>query len=991
MNSISELDISEYNDLLIYHLEDRVVVGCIESCLLELSAAQLIGGLLLVGVSSSEVWDLEATLISAGQIKRENLWSLLRYISDAVKFDVFTIATDGLDEESQLELADRSRDIAARCEAFRSSRIVESRVFVPEYRGELGLAPSQNFFTSRTANLIILPVDQQNPHLMAVPVRAADSSFIWHVAMEIVSLTCSWAGTVGDRIGFEPVMSGVANDPVVRFARSWITAVRFSESRLEMDVMAELPVPSKLSPAPVPRRVLDSTYSLYPIDFRIESPDEPELYGLERATTPRTWLLALMTLPKTVWLGLDRVKANLREELVDDIVGENPWVGHIFDQSDFGDSTERLEVETGLGPADPVTALSGFDTKIWSQLMQDVLGMVDGGGGEQAAAGRRDTGSESFVIMDRRHLTSDAVLSDVTQPNRPEKIDRLGKSELESLSSNAFTESEDTESKLEESSTEPVELEESEGGGPEGQLGQSSPEPVESAFEVPENVHRESSPTLLSAMTQRSQDEVDRCRKRLFKFKDEFEHLARSIREADPVHVTGPVGLAPLAAVWLTIVSLSILSPLYNSLDLSDWLGPEGRLRVFVLGTAVTVALLLLPVKPNDPKRAQSSIVLSCALGSLVTATLLMFPPTGGFMFGIACIACLVVLGILVWKSELAKHRPRQRAVGMFSLVVYVTFNIIVVFNLRQSGLQDSIAGYRGRIFFITIVVAIVTLIVSTIILALVMKRILHLQGGWRQRADYLKENARWEGDHLPILEAIRTNWLGSAAALDYIIRNPYGRAGTGSSSGDDRVQPEILRLRVLERQPPQVTPPPGWLGAKYRLVAEEYRQKYGGEEPPERSRQVSTLNESLLGSETGGDPRWDFARRLRLGEFDRLLADRGTADAPEPDRADVEAMSKVAPTGPAPLLVGFLGDAAARMGNVDMETTLWWPENVEAPEDITEPRPSKTVIADQVTIYQTVRVDVSDPVRFSDLDPGAHMSDDWDKPEESAGGDLLF
>lgn len=976
--------VGKCGSLIVYHLEDEAIVHCIGSCLLELAAARQVRDLLLVGVSNDSTSDeLEAVVLSDGQKKQGKLWSLLGIVSDEGKFDVFAIATEELDEEGQLSLAGQSRIISARCEELRASRIIESRVFIPEYGRALGLAPSLGFFTSRTANLIVLPVDQQSPRHMAIPVRAADSAFSWHVAMEIVSLTCSWVSVAGDRIGFEPVMRGIADDPVIEFIRSGYTAIVFDELHYG-DPVDELPVPNGLSPAPVPRRVLDSVDLLHPTDFRIGSPDEPEFSESKHPDRPRKWILALKTLPKTVWLGLDRVKANLREELVDDIVGENPWIGRIFSTSDFDDDTEKFEVGTGLDPAESVTALAGFDPKIWSQLVQDVLGMADGGGGEQAAAGRRSTGSESFVVMNRKYLTNDDVFHEVISK------DQFG-----------TTDDEDESEQEEAVSTGPEDFEESD----ESESEELTERSGEAEPEVPEDSITASIPTLLGVMTQRFQDEADRCRRRLFKFRDEFEHLTQSIREADQVQIPGLVGLAPLAAVWLAIVSLALFSPLHENLDLSEWLGPEGRFRAFVLSTAVTVAFLLLPIKPNSPKKAQSFIVLSCALGSLITATLLMFPLTRGFWtstlltipftrgFWVAMgvIAALIILGILVWNSRQAKRRPRQRAIGLLVLIICVTLNLVVALNLELTTFQDTIAEYRGRVFFITIVVAIVTFIASTIVLTLVMSRILHLQGGWRQEADYLKDNARWEGDQLPILEAIRTNWLGTAVALDYIMCNPYGRNEQGTVVDGSFVQPELLRLRTLNRQPSQKAPNPGWLGARYRRVAEAYRQKYGIKAPPEQSRQVSLLSETTLSSDTGGDPRWDFARRLRQGEFDRLLSDSITVDVPVPNETDSEVMSEIAPAGSVALPVGFLGDSAARVGNVDMRTIWWWPEDVEAPEAAIEPRPSTTVRAGGVTIYQAVRVDVSDPVLFSDLDPGAHPPDDWDKPRESADGDLLF
>ena len=133
----------------------------------------------------------------------------------------------------------------------------------------------------------------------------------------------------------------------------------------------------------------------------------------------------------------------------------------------------------------------------------------------------------------------------------------------------------------------------------------------------------------------------------------------------------------------------------------------------------------------------------------------------------------------------------------------------------------------------------------------------------------------------------------------------------------------------------------------------------------------VSRLDRDPL-SAPGADPRWDFAHRLRAGEFDEPLAAdlTGAAEGWLLD-GDLEFLGQIAPVAPTALPLGLLGPGAAVLGKVAMNATWWWPDGFVVPDALVPPLPARTVSADGGVANMAVRLDVSDPILEGQLRPG--------------------
>ena len=886
--------------VVFYHQADSAAVRSIDDCLAVLSSAGIIRDLILVEIGDDRgayhigaaESGLEAVVLSGGQRRPDRFWFLLAQMSEDGEQAFFTVATAALGDDHQRELAQAASSLSRQCSSFRPSGVVEHRVFVPEYGGERELCPVPGYFTQDAVNLVVLPVDQQDPTTTSVPVWLAGGViFEWHAALSIAAVSCSWSGIdESSGLGLRPTMSGTS-DPAVHLVRAWCVTARFVEHRNESAAAGNLPVPEGMHAAPLPSRVADAVGLLHPADFQVIAPTvrAPEPADVDAATG----------ISRVIRYGLQRVASNLHQSLIDDIGGADPLEAKVVD----------------VEAPQPVASLPSFDQQIWPRLLQDVLGMADGGGGPAAAAGRRDhLGSESLVAVDRSYLTSD------------EGILRLG------------------------------------------------------------------SRTLLGAMSQRFQAEIDQCRDRFYATK---QTLVDHVHSLDPAKVTiqAVVRWAPIAAVWVAVFALATGFPL-----LYDWLNPEllapdTRVRGFAIATALAVAPALVALRPTNIAHGRIFLVAGAAVGAFATALVVSQPHwagrsplTGGLIVAGAAVL-LVVTALNPWTpKEEAEKRRSVRLAAVLVLAVYLSCMIAGAMN-------GADFNERPTYLFVLLSVAAATFVVSVFIIGRAMNQIRRDRTEWVERAHRLKEDGEWEAGHLPALIAVRSNWMGSAAALDYLIGHPYGRISvTVPSVGECR--PQIHGLRVIDRETDRSPVPPGWLYSQYRRTADSYDRTYGGG-PPEQSRLVLALDDAPLSAENVQEPRWDYARRLRAGEFDDLLSEIVVVDSPALVEADREAMAALLVGRDGSVRAGYIGDAAARVGDVTMHTTSWLPPDAaslaqDGGVSGVGPLPSRMVAAVGARLYQAVRVDVSDPILWSDLGCPERHPDAPAPPDVPPDHDLL-
>lgn len=956
--------------VVFYHQADSAAVRSIDDCLAALSSAGIIRDLILIEIGDDRGADhigaaasgLEAVVLSGGQRRPDRFWFLLAQMPEDGEQVFFTVATAALGDDHQRELAQAASALSRQCSSFRPSGVVEYRVFVPEYDGERGLCPVPGYFTQDAVNLIVLPVDQQDPTTTSVPVWLAGGIiFEWHVALSIAAVSCLWFGIdENSGLGLRPTMSGTS-DPAVHLVRSWCVTTRFMAPRHESVAAGNLPVPGGMHAAPLPNRAADAVELLHPADFQVIAPTvrASELTDMDATTSP-------MEISRVIRYGLQRVASNLHQSLIDDIGGADPLEAKVVD------------VES----PQPVASLPSFDPQIWPRLLQDVLGMADGGGGPAAAAGRRDhLGSESFVAVNRAYLTSDEALRETLEPsqagaNRDSagETPETGESERdEDRNREDGEESEDVEdTEYDEHESEEQEVSEEEGRNNEEDI-------------------RLDSRTLLGAMSQRFQVEIDQCRDRFYATK---QILVEHIHSLDPAKVTIPVLVrwAPIAAVWVAVFALATGFPLLYDWLNPELLAPETRVRGFAIVTALAVAPALVALRPTNIAHGRVFLVLSAAVGAFATALFVSQPHwvgrslwVGGYIV-VGAAALLVVTAFKPWipQEEAEKRRP-VRLAAVLVLAVYLSCMI-------ASTINGADFNERSTYLFVLMSVVVATFVVSVIIIGRAMNQIRD-RAEWIERAQRLRDDGEWEADRLPALIAVRSNWMGSAAALDYLIGHPYGRISVAVTSiGECR--PQIHGLRVIDRETGRSPMPPGWLYSQYRRTADSYDRTYGGG-PPEQSRLVLALGDAPLSAENVQEPRWDYARRLRDGEFDDLLSEIAAVDSPTLVEADREAMAALLVGRDGPVRAGYIGDAAARVGDVTMHTTSWLPPDAvslaqDGGSSGVGSLPSRMVTAVGARLYQAIRVDVSDPILWSDLGRPERRLDAPAPPDEPPDRDLL-
>ena len=962
--------------VVFYHQADNAAVRSIDDCLAALSSAGIIRDLILVEIGDDRgayhigtaESGLEAVVLSGGQRRLDRFWFLLAQMPEDGEQVFFTVVTAALGDDHQRELARVASALSRQCSSFRPSGVVEYRVFIPEYGAEQGLCPAPGYFTQDAVNLIVLPVDQQDPTTTSVPVWLAGGMiFEWHAALSIAAVSCLWSGIdESSGLGLRPTMSGTS-DPAVHLVRSWCVTARFVEPRHELMAAGNLPVPDGMHAAPLPNRVADAVDLLHPSDFQVIVPTvrASESADVDAATGP-------LEISRVIRYGLQRIASNLHQSLIDDIGGVDPLEAKVVD----------------VEAPQPVASLPSFDPQIWPRLLQDVLGMADGGGGPAAAAGRRDyLGSESLVAVDRAYLTSDEALSAALGPSRPVanrdcagEMPEAGESERDEdrhcEDAGEAGDFDDTEYDEHESEEEEESEELEEGRSNEGDL------------RLPELDSR----TLLDAMSQRFQAEIDQCRDRFYTTK---QVLVDHILSLDPAKVTIPavVRWAPIAAVWVAIFALATGFPLLYEWLNPELLAPDTRVRGFAIATALAVAPALVALRPTNIAHGRIFLVAGAAVGAFATALVVSQPHWVGrslLVGGLIVVGAAVLLEMTAFYSlipnEEAENRRSVRLTAVLVLAVYLSCMI-------AGGINGADFNERPTYLFVLLSVATATFVVSVFIIGRAMNQIRRGPAEWIERSQRLKDDGEWEADRLPALIAIRSNWMGSAAALDYLIGHPYGRISvTGSSLGECR--PQIHGLRVIDRETDRSPVPPGWLYSQYRRTADSYDRTYGGG-PPEQSRLVLALEGAPLSAENIQEPRWDYARRLRNGEFDDLLSEIVAVDSPKLVKADREAMAALLVGRDGSVRAGYIGDAAARIGDVTMHTTSWLPPDaVSSAQDGggsgVGPLPSRMVAAVGARLYQAVRVDVSDPILWSDLGCPERRPDAPAPPDVPPDHDLL-
>ncbi len=476
---------------------------------------------------------------------------------------------------------------------------------------------------------------------------------------------------------------------------------------------------------------------------------------------------------------------------------------------------------------------------------------------------------------------------------------------------------------------------------------------------------------------------------------------------------------APPAALLVTVMGFfitvyTVIASYVLQLDFLDMNDMDEVLRtrlalVMVAITWMVLLYALIPHSDDDPRAGQSYYMKCATVVGICFGLAIVFARSLSDLFdkapwrGIVLLVFIAVTLVLSWEvrqSGKESQRPASRFLALGWTICFVITGILVYAQLdfstfKRGDISEFFERYGENLRYAAIVVAVLLFLLALVILFVSDRgsegRIRRLRAEIRELQDELRRR-----ELVPLLRGLRINWLGSAAALDYILRRNIPAELT-SNNGPEKLYSPLLRLAIGYRDAYRPPPAPGWLCAQYEAVVEanskrETRSGTVDSNRPEASTMVSPIGKRGLLATPGPDPRWELARRLRAGEFDdTLLSDAGrVADASLED-SEINILSEIAPVEPSRLPVGILGRGAAALNRVEMVSFWWWPYRVEEPSSISPVSPPKfgqVVRSPDKDSYLAVRLDISEPILEGQLSgrstPPAGSDEDEPPPTPS-------
>lgn len=363
-----------------------------------------------------------------------------------------------------------------------------------------------------------------------------------------------------------------------------------------------------------------------------------------------------------------------------------------------------------------------------------------------------------------------------------------------------------------------------------------------------------------------------------------------------------------LAAIGLALVLLAAgtTDPANRFATSTGWI-LWAREVVFILATVAlaTSALALSPLLDRLPVGTKNVLLLTG--GPVSALALILFRDQIRAEFSQQALqnnSVAVFAGLLVaagvaavlfqaQRSEDPVRRAGVRVLGAFALA-YGFFALLTVQALDGSLIRGLEETTRTQVRILLVVGGVILFLAS--VTNLVVRRF-----AAARRLDRSLHARTWAAEQLVTALEARTRlqsaewqWIGTATVLARLVTYPFGRAeqravGPMADVGD----PEVLKgsratlvltnagREAIDVKLRSILVNPSWLRQQYELLVMAYREvlarRTGStvsdlqERRPEQDSYaplMETFDDGLL----RGD-RWEFARRVAAGEFDRLLA----------------------------------------------------------------------------------------------------------------------
>jgi hypothetical protein len=400
-----------------------------------------------------------------------------------------------------------------------------------------------------------------------------------------------------------------------------------------------------------------------------------------------------------------------------------------------------------------------------------------------------------------------------------------------------------------------------------------------------------------------------------------------------------------------------------------------------------------------------------------------------------------LVVGLLAALAYMGSSKTRDLEEGfrwvarraVFWLGGLYAFAMVAVGLNRPEFRPAWIDARESQILLVVLIVATGGYVIGAIIKSVVEIQDQYHHNAWESELLWLKEEAEEAANHSQLTSGLFVHWLGTAVVLLRLIVRPYGEGPNEVGSIADRptgseavMKFQIISLDLtqegrtafLGRAGPMLSPP-GWLTSQYRRISKAFLNQevvaFGDVEGDDGSRPEQCAYPVELDSAVNGTARgmrWPFAYEVYSGKFDATLRESAEAelakalldtflevpgswrvDAPSAPQALGSIFLQLLPRGSVELPMGSLGPmVAAQIGPRGMTPYVWWPASVPLPEGSFSPtaRSQPQGVGSSV-LFQTVRVDISEPLWLSEIGGGVGpQPEDDDGPSEPGGGLVL-
>lgn len=920
-----------------------------------------------------------------------------------------TMSTKMLDEDAHIRLAKGVSKLERAVSQY-AVQVECHRYVVALPSANDGPPTAQLMRSGVRANLVVIPRDSSSFEAVAKPVsRAERTEFVAHIATEVATLFSLWREMTDEpAIDRLPRIPPGDNETIVYFVTSRVGVLNCPPLPIAQLISGdgELPCPHEYYTLPdaIQRSGIIAS-ALYPSHLVFETSERPDL--TKRVSLRSFWrryvteLIGIVTgLPRLVRKGIQAEIEGIAVDALQEALGGSKSVVRIIGADPSGDITpvsqayvDEVISEVAALTTEPLLAAIGSET--WSQLVEQFLGVADGG--KVAEETRRQIADERYLAVLQDAMGPDIVASETAMEDIyaglpvDEAADDVGPPTLPEPPIDAPTvdgfglnpENPQTQFNHEKETA-------AVGANLNGESEVAKPVVGElETFTVPDlmvsSEYVRSRESVLSRVGGLLEENANSASARVAQMIDVLREMPRRFeaKQSGGYSKAAKLALAlGLSVIYLVTGALTGRRYFFSG----EALGSSGQDYIWLLSSTILILMALLGLTFRNSGNSQARAI---TFGTFALVTLaveyVFFAPMRDFVLSLSIIQESAIVGIAILVltvalvgvsytrnrlSELILRR-RYSSILLGAVWIYVLIGVTAYLGTDRSPLRELSPAASLRLMFVSYVLGVALVLSAGFVTAFVMMR-------ERYRMDRAQAELFWAVEELRVsaeasrrLNLARGQWLGTALPLARLIRYPLGESIAHSAGAAFPERPRLMVLKVdedvlklkkageqsLSARLRSLFIRTGWLARQYQQLITRYRIDRASSlglrpdavsgDRPERCPATPSISEIRAGKARGA--RWDFMRSVMAGEYDdSLLSIAGEVPLEEayatiiddPELHSVGESESIAPkffarllpTKPIPLPGGLVKTLFA--GNDDrryLSATVWWPDELVA------------------------------------------------------------